>query len=115
MSTTSTPRTVSLTYRATPATLYTEMPRTLPGPSRDAEPHDRVRHDRVRRDRIDKSGTVTLRVQGKLRRIGIGRTHKGTHVVLLAQNLQVRIVNAVTGELPRELTIDPNKDYQPRK
>ena len=99
----------SLPHRATPATLYDTMPKALPGPSRDAETHDRIRHDR-----IDKSGTVTLRAAGHLRHIGIGRTHKGTHVILLIQDLDVRIVNAVTGELLRELTIDPSKDYQPR-
>jgi hypothetical protein len=30
-------------------------------------------------------------------------------------HLQVRVINAITGELLRELTIDPNRDYQPRK
>jgi transposase InsO family protein len=99
----------SLPHRATPAALYTEMPKALPGPSRDADTHDRVRHDRV-----DKSGTVTLRVHGQLRHIGVGRTHKGTQVILLAQDLEVRIVNTITGELLRELTINPDKDYQPR-
>ena len=99
----------SLRHRATPAALYDTMPKALPGPSRDAETHDRVRHDRV-----DKSGTVTLRVASQLRHIGIGRTHKGTHVILLIQDLNVRVVNAITGELLRELTIDPSKDYQPR-
>jgi len=39
----------------------------------------------------------------------------GTHVILLIQDLDVRVVNAITGELLRELTIDTNKDYQPRK
>ena len=57
---------------------------------------------------------MTLRVHGQLRHIGVGRTHKGTHDILLAQDLDVRIVNAVTGEQLRELTIDPDKDYQPR-
>ena len=57
---------------------------------------------------------VTLRVHGKLRHIGIGRTHKGTHVILLVQDLDVRVINAITGELLRELTINPDKDYQPR-
>ena len=50
----------------------------------------------------------------RLRHIGIGRTHAGTHVILLVQDLNVRIVNAITGELLRDLTIDPDKDYQPR-
>ena len=84
------------------------MPKALPGPSRDTDTHDRIRHDRV-----DKSGTVTLRVAGRLRHIGIGRTHAGTHVILLVQDLNVRVVNATTGELLRDLTIDPNRDYQP--
>ena len=99
----------SLPHRATPAALYDTLPKALPGPRRDAETHDRVRHDR-----IDKSGTVTLRVAGQLRHIGIGRTHKGTHVILLIQDLHVRVVHALTGELLRELTIDTAKDYQPR-
>jgi transposase InsO family protein len=100
----------SLPHRATPAALYDTMPKALPGASRDADTHDRVRHDRV-----DKSGTVTLRVHGQLRHIGIGRTHNRTHVVLLVQDLHVRVVHAITGELLRELEIDPAKDYQPQK
>jgi transposase InsO family protein len=100
----------SLPHRATPAALYNSMPKALPAPSRDPDSHDRVRHDVV-----DKSGTVTLRVAGKLRHIGIGRTHARTHVILLVQDLHTRVVNAITGELLRELTIDLSKDYQPRK
>lgn len=49
-----------------------------------------------------------------LRHIGIGRTHARTHVILLIQDLDVRVVNAITGELLRELTIDVSRDYQPR-
>jgi len=98
----------SLPHRATPAALFDTMPKALPGNSRDAETHDRVRHDR-----IDKTGAVTLRVNGRLHHIGVGRTHARTHVILLVQDPEVRIVNAVTGELLRELTIDPERDYQP--
>jgi transposase InsO family protein len=99
----------SLPHRATPAALYDTLPKALPGPSRHPDTHDRIRHDRV-----DKSGTVTLRVAGQLRHIGVGRTHKGTHVLLLVQDLHVRVVNAITGELLRDLVIDPAHDYQPR-
>jgi hypothetical protein len=84
------------------------MPKALPGTSRDVDTHDRIRHDR-----IDKTGAVTLRVNGRLHHIGVGRTHARTHVIMLVQDLEVRIVNAVTGELLRELTIDPERDYQP--
>ena len=57
-----------------------------------------------------------VRVVGQHRRlhhIGVGRTYAGTCVILLAQDLHVRVVNATTGELLRELTIDPDRDYQP--
>ncbi|MCW2787019.1 MAG: Integrase catalytic region [Marmoricola sp.] len=100
----------SLPHRATPATLYNTMPKAVPTGSRDPDTHDRIRHDIV-----NDNGSVTLRVAGKLRHIGIGRTHARTHVILLISDLDVRIVNAITGELLRDLTIDPSKDYQPQK
>ena len=99
----------SLPHLATPAALYESLPKALPSESRETDTHDRVRVDK-----ISKTGNVTLRVHGKLRHIGIGRTHKGTHVLLLVQDLEVRVVNAITGELLRELTINPARDYQPR-
>jgi hypothetical protein len=98
----------SLTHRATPATAYQARPKTGPSDERPADSHDRVRTDR-----IDRDGKLTLRVNGRLHHIGIGRTHARTHVLLLVQNLHVRVINAATGELLRELTIDPTRDYQP--
>ena len=98
----------SLPHRATPATVYGTLPKAQPASSRDADTHDRVRHDR-----IDDSGCVTLRVAGRLHHLGVGRTHARTHVVLLVHDLHVRVVDAATGELLRELVIDPTKDYQP--
>src|ERR671910_900467 len=70
-------------------------------------------HHRVRRDRVDKTGCVTLRYRSKLRHIGIGRAHAGTPVLLLVADLNVRIITQ-DGELLRQLTIDPTKDYQAR-
>jgi hypothetical protein len=99
----------SLPHQATPAARYNTMPKALPGPSRDPDTHDRIRHDR-----IDKTGAVTLRVNGKMHHIGIGRTHARTHVIMLIQDLNVRIVNATTGEFLRDLTINPDHDYQPQ-
>ena len=98
----------SLPRRATPATTYTARPKATPGASRAADTHDRVRHDR-----IDESGCVTLRMNGRLHHIGIGRTHARTHVILLVQDLHIRVVDAATGELLRELVLDPSRDYQP--
>jgi hypothetical protein len=45
-------------------------------------------------------------------KIGVGRTHVRTPVILLIDDLDVRVINAVTGELLRALTIDPTKPYQ---
>ena len=98
----------SLPHRATPATLYDSMPKALPGPTTDPETHDRIRHDRV-----DKADSVTLRHNSRLHHIGVGRTHAGTCVILLVQDLQIRVVNAATGELLRDLILDHNRDYQP--
>jgi integrase-like protein len=98
----------SLPHRATPATVYTTRPKATPTRDRSADSHDRVRHDK-----IDKAGSVTLRVAGRLRHIGVGRTHARTDVILLVHDLHIRIVDAATGELLRDLIIDPRRDYQP--
>ena len=94
--------------RRTPAAAYAARPKATPtGPRTDT-------HERVRRDRIDDTGAVTLRHNGRLHHIGIGRTHARTHVLMLIQDLSVRVINEATGELLRELVLDPTKDYQPR-
>ncbi|HVE27012.1 MAG TPA: IS481 family transposase [Sporichthya sp.] len=98
----------SLPNRCTPATAYLARPKAAPSRDRTGETHDRVRHDIV-----DTGGTISLRVHGKLRHIGIGRTHARTRVIVLIQDLDVRVVHATTGELLRELTIDLTRDYQP--
>ena len=96
-----------LPHRATPATAYAARPKATPG-DRAADTHDRVRADT-----IGKTGTLTLRHQGRLYHIGVGRTYARTHVLLLVQDLDIRIINAATGELLRQLTLDPSRNYQP--
>jgi transposase InsO family protein len=97
----------SLAHQATPATAYAARPKAGPG--------DRTgdTHHRVRADVIGGSGTVTLRTGGKLHHIGIGRIHAGTAVLILVQDLHIRVINAATGEQLRELTLDPTRNYQP--
>ncbi len=97
----------SLPHHATPETTYRARPKATAG-SRIAEPHDRVR-----RDRIDDAGAVTIRYSGRLHHIGVGRAHARTPVMLLVQDLHIRVVDAATGELLRELVLDPTRDYQP--
>jgi transposase InsO family protein len=97
----------SLAHRSTPAVAYAARPKAGPS-SRAADTHDRVRTDV-----IDTNGVVTLRHAGRLYHIGAGRTHARTHVIMLVQDLHIRIVDAATGELLRQLTLDSARNYQP--
>lgn len=98
----------SLPHRATPTTVYTTRPKATPSTgNRDDDTHDRVRYDKV-----DKAGKITWRYRGEMYSIGIGRTHTGTRVIVLSQDLEIRVVDAVTGELLRELLLDTSKRYQ---
>ena len=42
-----------------------------------------------------------------------GPTYARTRVLLLIRDLDIRVINAATGELLRQLTLDPDRDYQP--
>jgi transposase InsO family protein len=97
----------SLPERCTPADAYHRRPKATPG-DRGNDAHDRVRHDLV-----DKNGKVTLRVDGRMHHIGLGAEHRGTRVIILSHDLDVRVIDKATGELIRKLTIDPTKNYQP--
>jgi len=98
----------SLPHRATPAAVYTTRPKAAPGDLPVAgDP------GRIRTDTIDKAGSVTLRHNGKLHHIGIGRIHEGTRVLLIVEGLDIRVLDATTGDTLRELTLDPTRDYQP--
>jgi hypothetical protein len=59
-------------------------------------------------------GRFTLRHNSRLHHIGLGAAHRGTRVTLLIDNLHIRIISRDTGQLIRELTLDPTRDYQPR-
>lgn len=97
----------SLPHHATPAARYQTLPKASPRTS-PTEPHERIR-----RDRVDTTGTITIRYDGKLRHIPVGRTHARSRVLAIIHGADVTIINAITGELLRQLTIDPNRDYQP--
>ena len=93
--------------RRTPAAAYAARPVARPS----SEPADRT-HNRVRTDRVDQAGAVTLRVNGRLHHIGIGRHHYRTRVLILAQD-HITVIDAATGEVLRDFTLDPTRDYQP--
>jgi hypothetical protein len=47
--------------------------------------------------------------------MGTDPSHARTRVLLLIRDLNVRIINAATGELLRQLTLDPARNYQPTR
>jgi len=68
---------------------------------------------RVRHDKVDIDGSVTLRYRSKLHHIGMGNALRGARVIMLVAGRDIRVLSK-DGELLRRLTLDPNKDYQPR-
>ncbi len=64
-----------------------------------------MRHDRI------SQGNVSLRVGGVLHHIGLGRHLHGTPIIMLINDLDIRVINATTGEIIRQLTIDPTRRY----
>jgi transposase InsO family protein len=68
---------------------------------------------RVRHDKVDIDGSVTLRYRSKLHHIGMGNALRGTRVIMLVAGRDIRVLSE-DGELLRQLTLDPGKDYQPR-
>ena len=94
--------------RTTPVVAYNRLPKNGPGGS-TAGIHYRIRHDR-----IDDTGCVSLRRAGRMHHIGIGRAHSGTPVVLLIDDLNIRVIATQTGEMLRTLELNPNTGYQPQ-
>ena len=94
--------------RRTPAEAYRARPKAIPtGPVIPA-------HYRVRQDKVDTGGSVTLHHNSRLHHIGLGTRLAGTRILLLIDDLHIRVISRDTGTLIRELTLDPTRDYQPR-
>ena len=94
--------------RRTPSQAYTARPKATPAGTPLTTTHHRVRRD------IINNGTVTLRHNSRLHHIGLGKAHSGTPVLILTADLDIRVINADTGQILRHLTLDPTRDYQPR-
>lgn len=92
--------------RRTPNEAYQARPKARPLPAPIIDPHFRVRRDRVN------EGVITLRHNSRLHHIALGRRHSGQRVLVLTRDLDVRILTE-HGELIRQLTLDPAKNYQP--
>ena len=66
------------------------------------------------RDRVEDTGCVTLRYRRTLHHISLGRRYRGQRVIILMADLDVRVIKE-DGELIRHFTLNPAKNYQPRK
>lgn len=96
--------------RRTPTAAWTARPRAIP----TRQGIQISEHFRVRKDRVDRNGKLTLRHASQLHHIGIGHRWATTRVLMLIRDLNIRIITEDTGELIRELVLDPTRDYQPQ-
>ncbi len=93
--------------KVTPAVAYRRLPKDEPRD--DGAGH----HYRIRHDIVDPTGTVSLRRAGKMHHIMVSRKHKRTPVILIIDDLDIRVVNKTNGELLRHLKLNTEIGYQP--
>jgi len=91
--------------RKTPAAAYAARPKAAPAPGGGSPT--------TQTGRAASNGTITHSHDGRRRHIAIGRRHAGTAVLVISTGPAIQIADAATGEVLRELTIDPTRDYQP--
>ena len=94
--------------RRTPLQAFDARPKAFPT-GYQIPPHYRVRHDK-----IDAAGVITLRYNSRRHHIGLSKHLRGTHVIVLIDNRDIRVLDRNTGTLIRKLILDPTRDYQPR-
>jgi transposase InsO family protein len=92
--------------RKTPAAAYAARPRAAPA-SPPAGPAA------VRTIRVASNGTITHRNGGRSHHIGIGRQYAAATVLVITRALHIQITDPATGEILRDLTLNPARDYQP--
>lgn len=95
-------------HRRTPAEAFNARPKAFPT-GYHIPPHFRVRHDK-----IDAGGSITIRYNSRLHHIGLSKHLRGTNVIVLINDRDIRVLARDTGKLIRKLKLDPTRDYQPR-
>ncbi len=68
----------------------------------------------MRYDTIDPTGKISLRHSARMLHLGIGRAHARTEIICLVHNDHATAINATTGEILTEHTLDPTRTYQPK-
>ncbi len=72
-------------------------------------------HYRVRFDHVDRFGKLSLRRTGSMHHLGIGRAHAGKAVTILVDEVEVMVIDQVSGEILSKHTIDPEQNYWAKK
>ena len=93
--------------RATPAHAYNARPKAQAGGKIFPD------HFRLRNDVVDKFGKLSLRYNGQMHHIGIGRAYSGTAIRMLIHENEIRVITT-SGELIKEFTFDEAINYQPQ-
>jgi hypothetical protein len=75
---------------------------------------DSSAHYRVRFDHVDRFGKVTLRRAGVMHHLGIGIEHRGRKLMMLVDEVEVKVIDNVTGEIISTHLIEPEKNYWAR-
>ncbi|HWF29703.1 MAG TPA: hypothetical protein VG327_15240 [Mycobacterium sp.] len=91
-----------------PIEAFNARPKAFPS-GYQIPPHYRVPHDK-----IDAAGVITIRYNSRLHHIGLSKHLRGTKVIVLINDLDIRVLDQRTGTVIRKLTLDPDRDYQPR-
>ncbi len=69
------------------------------------------RHHPKERSPKPSANPTRRRRGGKLHHIGLGTEHAGAPVKLLIHDLNILVIDTTTGEIIRELTLDPERNY----
>jgi hypothetical protein len=94
--------------RRTPAEAYAARPRAAASGIPLIDGHFRVRHDT-----IDTNGKLTLRYNSRLHHISLGRRYAGQPVLVPVHDTHICVLST-SGQLLRDLALDPTRDYQPQ-
>lgn len=90
----------------TPADAYNARAKATPA-------HNPASTWRIRHDTVHPTGNITLRTPARMHHIGIGARHARQPIRALIHGNDIIIVNTTTGLILRELTLNPDTDYQP--
>jgi len=92
--------------RLTPAVAYAATPKARPASTIGDPGHYRLRHDQT-----DNHGKISFRRAGRMHHLGVGASNAHRHVLAIADQTTVTVIDQLTGEVFSPHTIDPDRSY----